>query len=146
MQLSSHYAIILIQLVYSFMCFEVQSQDSILENKATIINQDHRIHELIQKRSTIEEKEEGMPGFRVQVFFGSTKQTALQTKTDYSELFKDVETYIIYDIPYFKVRVGNFRTHLEAQKLLVLAKINYPSAFIVKDQIVIPELIEEKQD
>jgi hypothetical protein len=132
--------------VYSFLCFETQSQDSTLENKATTINQDPRIHELIQKRSNIEEKEEGMPGFRVQIFFGSTKQTALQTKTDYSELFKDVETYIIYDIPYFKVRVGNFRTHLEAQKLLALAKANYPSAFIVKDQIVIPELIEEKED
>lgn len=146
MQPSFQYALILIQLVYSFLCLEAQSQDSTLENKATIINQDHRIHELIQKRSAIEEKNEGMPGFRVQIFFGSTKQTALQTKTDYSELFKDVETYIIYDIPYFKVRVGNFRTHLEAQKLLVLAKTNYPSAFIVKDQIVISELIEEKED
>ena len=146
MQPSFRSAIILIQLVYSFLCFETQSQDSTLENKTTTINQDPRIHELIQKRSDIEEKKEGMPGFRVQIFFGSTKQTALQTKTDYSELFKDVETYIIYDIPYFKVRVGNFRTHLEAQKLLALAKVNYPSAFIVKDQIVIPELIEEKED
>ena len=136
-----------IQLILLFAFCDSYSQDTAnFEIKQTSIRQDIRIQQLVEKRAEIEEKKEGMPGFRVQVFFGSSKQTALQTKTDFSELFKNIDTYVIYDIPYFKVRAGNFRTHLEAQKLLALVKTNYPSAFIVKDQIVIPELIEDSDN
>ena len=94
MPFSQLYILISIQLLHALLCPEAQSQDSIIERKATTINQDIRIQQLIKKRSGIEEKSEGMPGFRVQVFFGSTKQTALQTKTDFSELFEDIELFL----------------------------------------------------
>ncbi|PCH91888.1 MAG: hypothetical protein COB85_08705 [Bacteroidetes bacterium] len=79
-----------------------------------------------------------MPGFRVQIFFGASKKGALKEKAGFVEEFSDYEGYVIYDAPYFKVRVGDFRTHLEAQKLHKELYENYPGSFIVKDMIPIP--------
>lgn len=130
-------------LLFTNICMsQTTKKDS--SKQSTIITQDQRIEQLIKKRISIEEKANGIPGFRVQIFFGSTKQKALQTKTEFLSAFENINSYVIYDIPYFKVRAGNFRTHLEAQKLLAQAKPIYPSAFIVRDRIEIPELKEEE--
>ena len=48
--------------------------------------------------------------------------------------------YVVYEGPYFKVRAGDFRTHLEAEKLEKELTIEYPGTFIVKDMITVPEL------
>ena len=109
-----------------------------------LISQDKRIDALLEKATTIEAGSQGMNGFRVQISFGSSKKDALETKTTFSESFPDIDGYVVYDMPYFKVRVGNFRTHLEAEKMIKEIKELYPGAFIVKDLIPIPEIEVQK--
>jgi len=105
------------------------------------ILQDPRIDKLIEKHASINESIKGlMPGFRVQLFFGSKKKAALEVKADFIGKHDDIKGYVIYDVPYFKVRVGDFRTHLEAQKLHEEITEEHPGAFIVKDMIPVPEM------
>lgn len=82
-----------------------------------------------------------IPGYRVRIFFDN-KQTARteseNTLKKFNGLFPDVMAYRIYANPYFKVTVGDFRTKSEAMALLTRIKGDFPSAFVVKENIEYP--------
>lgn len=81
-----------------------------------------------------------MPGFRIQVFFGPERQKAQEAKTQLSALYPENQTYLVYQQPNFKVRLGDFKTRLEASRFLQRVQGNYPGAFIVPDEVRLPEL------
>ena len=77
-------------------------------------------------------------GFKIQLYAGSRKMDALKMKADFMKKYVNQDSpTIIYQQPNFKVRVGNYRDRLEATKYLELYKIDFPSAFLVKDAIEI---------
>ncbi|MBO5816221.1 MAG: SPOR domain-containing protein [Bacteroidales bacterium] len=80
-------------------------------------------------------------GYRVRIFFDN-KQTARteseNTLKKFNGLFPEVMAYRIYANPYFKVTVGDFRTKSEAMALLSRIKGDFPSAFVVKENIEYP--------
>ncbi|MFH1319044.1 MAG: SPOR domain-containing protein [Bacteroidota bacterium] len=104
------------------------------------IIQDPRIDALVKKHIAINEKQKGIQGYRVQIFFGSKKRNALEVKTDFTEKYPTVEAHLLYDQPYFKIRVGDFRTRLKAEKLSKEISGDFPNAFIVSDLITMPEI------
>ena len=61
------------------------------------------------------------PGFRVQVFssnnFKTAKADAYSIEKQIKNTFPEQQVYVTYSSPFWKVRVGNFRTNDEAQKL-----------------------------
>lgn len=80
------------------------------------------------------------PGFRIQINFGQDRSQANKLKSDFTVAYPAIPAYLIYQQPYFKVNVGDFRTRLDAARFLNTMKKNYPSAFIVKDKILPPPL------
>lgn len=81
-----------------------------------------------------------MTGYRVQIYFGSVRQKASEVKMDFNSKHADVPQYLSYLAPNFKVRVGDFRTRLEAQGFLKSIEGQYPTSFIVQDEIKLPSL------
>ena len=53
--------------------------------------------------------------------------------------FPDLKSYVEYEEPYYKLRVGDFKTRLEATYFLQQVTTLYAGAFIVKDKIRIKE-------
>lgn len=106
--------------------------------------QDHKIDELIAKHVEINSK---MPvkGYRVKIHFGADKNKAKEVKAKFISQFPTVAAYEKYDQPNFNIRVGDFRTKLEAYKFLKEIQPEFPSAFIVQDEIVLPEDPAEKK-
>lgn len=88
-----------------------------------------------------------MSGYRVRIFFDN-KRTAREesekTLARFSATHRDIAAYRSYANPYFKVTVGDFRTKSEAMQLLKLIKNEFPSAFIVKENISYPIVNKEK--
>ena len=77
-------------------------------------------------------------GYRIQIaaYSGvSSKSQAEYAKNSFNNLFPYTKAYLIYNEPYFKVRVGNYFTRLQAYKDLETIKLTYPSAYIVPDKI-----------
>ena len=75
-------------------------------------------------------------GFRVQIFSGNSRWEAVQVKSDFLAKFDEANPpYLVYQQPNFKIRVGDYKNRLEATKFLELYKADFPSAFIVKDEI-----------
>lgn len=91
--------------------------------------------------------ERTLSGYRVRIFFDN-KQTARVESEDalkkFESLYHDVSAYRTYANPYFKVTVGDFRTKSEAFRLLERIRNEFPSAFVVKENIEFPVVDKEK--
>ena len=77
-------------------------------------------------------------GFRIQIAAYSgvnSKSQAEAARNSFNNLFPYTKSYLIYNEPYFKVRVGNYRSRLQAHKDLETIRLTYPSAYIVPDKI-----------
>lgn len=78
-------------------------------------------------------------GFRVQIFTGENRKDAYNAQAKFLEQFPDVKSYIIYNEPNFKVRVGDFRTRLDAEKLQNDLKKLFTGMFIIQEKITPPK-------
>lgn len=79
-------------------------------------------------------------GFRVQIFSGENRKEAYNSQAKFQEEFPDIRTYIIYSEPNFKVRAGDFRTRMEAEKLQDELKKWFAGMFIISEKINPPKL------
>lgn len=98
---------------------------------------------IISKHIKLNQKAKGFPGYRIQVFFASgtdAKNQANKLKTELRDSFSDYNVYVLYEEPFFKVKIGDFRNKIEAYKLFKQIQEYYPSAFIVEDLISFPNL------
>ena len=81
-------------------------------------------------------------GYRVQVFLGDRK-TAEETKRTFLQKYPDTPAYLSWLAPNFRLRVGDLRTRLEAERLLRDMKVIYPGSYIVPDDIEMPRVVED---
>ena len=54
--------------------------------------------------------------------------------------YPGIMAYVVYHEPNYKVRVGDFRTRIEAEGFMKRIMGEYPSAFVIKDKILFPKL------
>lgn len=91
-------------------------------------------------------KEKTLKGFKIQLFAGNSKVDAKNIKATCLNYFKNDVPEIIYQSPNFKVRVGNYRNRLEAHRALNNFKKQFPSAFIVQDELIIDSFFSDKKN
>lgn len=85
-------------------------------------------------------------GYRVQVYTGSNRTEAFKAQAKFQASYPDTRTYISYNEPNFKVRVGDFRTRLEAAKMERDVKAWFPLTFIISEKINPPKLDPDIQN
>jgi hypothetical protein len=110
------------------------------------VKQDPRITDLLIRRNQISQKRNATEGYRLEIFFSSTnkaREQAERVKNEFNLVFPDIASYMLFQTPNFKVRVGDFRNKSEALKIKAQIAWKYPNAFIVKDMIRFPELFTE---
>ena len=82
-------------------------------------------------------------GYRVQVYSGNNQRTskdeAYSLQANINELYPDVATYIIYNAPFWKLHIGNYRFFEEASFMLRELRSIFPQKkneiYILEDQI-----------
>jgi hypothetical protein len=82
-------------------------------------------------------------GFRIQItsFSGVNSKTLIENTTEqFKQNFSNTPYSITYFEPNFRLRVGNYRTKLEAYKALQKIAPLFPGAFVIKDQIDFKDL------
>lgn len=80
-------------------------------------------------------------GYRVRIFFDNSQSARNASEASlarFSASHPGIAAYRSFQSPYFKVTVGDFRTKSEAMELLERVKGEFPSAFIVKENISYP--------
>lgn len=77
-------------------------------------------------------------GYKIQIVAVSgtnSKNTAESERTAFLNTFPEIPAYLSYAEPYFRIRIGDFKTRLEAYKALLDIQTFYPNAYIVPDKI-----------
>jgi hypothetical protein len=85
------------------------------------------------------ERKHTQQGYRVQVFLGD-RRTAEETKRAFLLKYTDMPVYMSWLAPNFRLRVGDLRTRVEAERLLRDLKAAYPGSYIVRDEIEPPAM------
>jgi hypothetical protein len=74
-------------------------------------------------------------GYRVQIYFGSSRPAANAAQAKFMNDFPEIPTYMSYVEPNFKVQAGDFRTRLEAQRLQSQLNGMFSMLFIIPTKI-----------
>ncbi len=78
-----------------------------------------------------------IPGFRIQVLLTQDIDEAVRIRDSVESLLPEEWTYIVYDSPYYKVRLGNCEDRAAAGPLLKkISSFGFRSAWIVPDNVV----------
>lgn len=125
-------------IIFSFWSKGIAAQSAADTGKIELV-QDNKIKDLVARHIEINSKA-SIKGWRIKIHFGSDKTKAREIKSKFLEKFPDVPAYEKYDQPNFNIRVGDFRTKLEAYKFLKEVQAEFPSAFLVQDEIEFPKL------
>ncbi len=114
--------------------------DTTLSDNGTIISiNEQGVDELVTKYENILKAKNGIEGWRVQLLFKAKQEDIKQLKVDFMNLYPEIPAYLEYEAPYYRVRVGNCRTKLEAIKIKHQISKNFPGAYPV------PEIINFSQ-
>lgn len=119
-------------LMISMISTNLMAQDNGMRKTDSLANA------LVDRHKKVNAAKMSMPGYRVQVYFGSERSKAQEIRTDFLQAYPEITAYMVYHQPYFKVRVGDFRTRLEAQGFLKKLGDRYTTAFIVQDDVKLP--------
>lgn len=125
---------IIILLLFIYVHSNLKSQSDIN------IVKDEKIDTLLHRINIYYKNHQDIKGYRIQVFSGVSREEAKKTKAKLLTLLEDqYPVYEIYQQPYFKVKVGDFRRKYDAVFLLNKIKEFFPFSYVVPDNINIPE-------
>ncbi|HEY0175487.1 MAG TPA: SPOR domain-containing protein [Pedobacter sp.] len=83
-------------------------------------------------------------GYRVQVFYGSDRRETFNEQQRFKAAYPKINSYITYKEPNYYLRVGDFRTRLEAQRMLNELRASFTTLFIFREKINAPNLDQIK--
>lgn len=80
-----------------------------------------------------------LEGFRIQIYSGSSvnsRQEAMKEQGKFAQQWTATPVYVIYNAPFWRVRVGDYRSKSEALPDLSRFRPQFPGCYVVKDETV----------
>lgn len=111
------------------------------DSGSVVVHKDPRIDLLINKQIEINEyttrnARRTAPGYRILVINTNDRSKASEAKARIYQQFRELPAYLMYQSPFYKLKVGNFREREEAEQYLVDIQRLFPSGvYIVRDVI-----------
>ena len=123
------------------------SQDTTLNRSSdtlsVIVHKDPRIDLLVKKQIQINEETSREArrvgkGYRLLVINTNNRDEATAAKTKVYTFFPELKSYLLYQAPFFKLKVGNFKEKKEAEEYQQRLQKYFPKGvFIMNDTIEI---------
>jgi len=110
-----------------------------------IVHKDPRFDTLAAMQAEINKKSylstsHFVRGFRIQAANTQNREEANAIKAELLRRFPDQKSYLLYQSPNFRVRIGNFLTQKDAFQLRKMIAALYPG----KGIYIVPDIIEHK--
>ena len=105
------------------------------------IHADPQIDSLLQLHIAYNEAFPVLNGYRIHIFMRSGNEAldrAEEIKLEFEDNYDDIPAYVTFAEPYYRVRVGDFRTRLEAEQFLERINRKYPNAWVIQEKINLP--------
>ena len=117
-----------------------QTDTTLSENGSVTSINEKGINALVIKYEKKLKAKNGITGWRVQLAFKEKKENADKIKINFIKLYSEIPAYLEYAAPYYRVRVGDCRTKLEAIKIQRQISKNFPSSYPVPEIINLSQL------
>ncbi len=111
-----------------FLCTALKAQD---------VKQSAAVTDVVEKYTQYQKKNEYGQGYRIQISYSNNRDEVYKAKAKLYGEFTDYQSYVEYEQPSYKLRIGDFKTRLEATAALNQVITLYQGAFIVRDRIKI---------
>ncbi len=111
---------------------------SLFGNAQVAIVKDSRIDDLVRNQSQSATPE--INGYRLQLAFDTNKSFIDDARSKFVSMFPKVDTYVEFIAPHYFLKVGDFRTQLEAEKVKTATAAQFPTGFVVKEKINLPRI------
>mgnify|MGYP001363996545 FL=1 len=95
-------------------------------------SQDSSISKLLKLKTDYNKRMYNSSYYTIQIYYGNLSEADSILKV-FSEEFEEISTNLIFETPNYKVRVGIFKTFIDASKGLEKIKRKFSGAFILKD-------------
>ena len=129
-----------------FLGFTVLSVASLAQTADTnnvVVHKDPRLELLMKKQIEINEittrnGRRSAQGYRIQVISTNNRTKAMEAKTKIYQRFPELKAYLMYQSPFFKLKVGNFTEREEAESYLQDILQLFPTGvYVVRDVVEI---------
>lgn len=118
------------------------------DTSSVVVHKDPRLDVLLKKQAEInaaikKANARTARGYRLLVINTNKRDEAIAAKTKLYTNFPELKAYLVYQSPYFKLKVGNFKSREEAQQYQKNLGFYFPKGvFIIADTI---EITPEKE-
>lgn len=135
-------------LIFTILLFVSLIASAQYADRSTSINYNNpQIKDLVELHIAYNEDYPYLDGYRIQLIMraGNTALDEVnQIKEEFEQKYPEINTYITFREPYYRLRVGDFRSRLDGIEFMENLKRSYPQAWVIKDKITFPELTKNK--
>lgn len=132
--------------------FQSNAQDTawrvVKDTNSIVVKKDPRIELLVKKQAQINEEttrdaRKVGKGYRLLVINTTKRDDAISAKTKVYTNFPELKAYLLYQSPYYKLKVGNFKEKKEAEDYQKKLKRYFPAGVFIMNDII--EIRPEKE-
>jgi len=127
-----------VSILLLFVLTEVNAQS---DSGSVVVHKDPRIDLLVNKQiaineETTRESRRTANGYRILVINSNDRSKVFAAKAKIYQNYPELKPYLLYQPPYYKLKVGNFRTHEEAEDYQRALSKDFPTGlYIIRDII-----------
>ena len=127
----------LLNLVFLFVVFQ-----SLAQLGSTYLHVDERVEALVKKEGTAvpPASQPQINGYRVQLIFETERKKVEEAKNNFVRMYPKIDSYVQFSAPNFLLKVGDFRSYLEAEAIRDELFKEYPMGLILKEPVNLPRV------
>ena len=105
------------------------------------VHKDPRMDALVKKQIEVNEyttrdARRNVAGFRLLILTSNDRNKVTEAKLKVYKNFPELKAYVVYQAPYYKLRVGNFKDQKEANDYLKKVELYFPTGiYVIRDII-----------
>lgn len=130
----------LVLILFAFISVQAFAQ---ADTNSIVVHKDPRIDLLVKKQIEINEvttrnARRFVPGFRILVVNTNDRNKALSAKSKLFQEFPDLNVYLMYQAPFYKLKAGNFKDRKDADDFLpTIQRLFTSGVYVIRDTIEI---------
>lgn len=101
------------------------------ETASVTVTQDPKIEQLLKEKRRINPSITVNDVYKIQIYNGES-EASKKVLADFRKQSHHLDGTVIFNTPFYKVWVGNFKTRVEAERNLAELRKTYPNALIIR--------------
>jgi len=116
----------------------INNLDTITAVNKSTINAESNLTQYFDTMDSLDQKTPSNYGYRIQIQSISgpnARENIYEKQSEFISRFPEIRSYALWSSPNWVLRIGDFRSRLEASEIQEMIKPEYPASFILSDII-----------